>query len=221
MNVTVAKPRMPSSLVGWLAAALVTAVPIWWLHAIPVLTTASSARHAGHFPIVFVHMIGGTAMLFGGAAALYLGAMRRQLSIHRRIGQAYLLIGGVGAAAGLLLSILNRHHVTGIMIATGTLAATWLAVALLAYRAARLRRFDLHRDMMIRSYVLTWTFVGCRIAGRVPGAEEMGDPGGAAIVWLAWVGPMIVCELFLHARDLRGRADLIRTKTSSRESQIT
>ena len=51
---------------------------------------------------------------------------------------------------------------------------------------------------MIRSYVLTWTFVGCRITGRVPALEAMGDAGGAAIVWLSWVVPLVVCEFALQ-----------------------
>ena len=200
-SAAVARP-VPKPLIAWLAAALVTSIPVWWLHAVPVITANAATRHVDHFPIVVLHMTGGTAMLFGGAAALYLGATRTYLPVHRRIGQFYLLIGGLGAATGLWLSILNRHQLTGIMIATGTLAATWLAVAVLAYRAARQRKISLHRDMMIRSYVLTWTFVGCRIAGRVPALESMGDPGGAAIVWVAWVVPMVICEVILQSRAL-------------------
>jgi hypothetical protein len=53
---------------------------------------------------------------------------------------------------------------------------------------------------MVRSYVLTWTFVGCRIAGRVPALDTLGDAGGAAVVWLSWVLPLVACEVALQWR---------------------
>ena len=52
---------------------------------------------------------------------------------------------------------------------------------------------------MIRSYVLVWSFVFCRLASRVPGVEDMG--GGEAFIWLSWVGPLIVCEVALQWRS--------------------
>lgn len=49
---------------------------------------------------------------------------------------------------------------------------------------------------MIRSYVLVWSFVFCRIASRVSSIGDLGD--GQAFIWLSWVGPLIVCEVFLQ-----------------------
>jgi hypothetical protein len=66
----------------------------------------------------------------------------------------------------------------------------------MAYRAARNRRFDAHRAWMIRSYVLTWSFVLCRLVGRVPWLANIGD--GAAIVWLSWIVPLLLCEVGLQ-----------------------
>lgn len=133
-------------------------------------------------------------MLAVGAAALYIGWTRRAFRYHRLVGYTYLLGGATGAAMGLALSLRNAHRIGGITVATGTLAIVWLAVAVLALRAARNRRFEAHQQWMVRSYVLTWTFVGCRMAGRVPALEALGDSGGAAIVWLSWVVPLLVCE---------------------------
>lgn len=212
MDLTVSSARRGTVL--WLAAALVTSVPVWWWHAIPVLTGAKAARHVDHFVLVYGHMLGGTIMLFVGAAALYLGRTRRAVSWHRRLGQTYLIGGSVGAAGGLALSLRNAHHLAGITLATGTLAVVWLLFAGLAYRAARSHRFAAHEALMIRSYVLTWTFVGCRLAGRVPVLDALGDAGGAGIVWLSWVGPLLICETVLQwratkpvrARDTLGNA---------------
>ena len=52
---------------------------------------------------------------------------------------------------------------------------------------------------MIRSYVLVWSFVFCRIASRVSDIDELG--GGEAFIWLSWVAPLLVCEMLLPWQD--------------------
>lgn len=115
--------------------AIVTTLPVWVLHAIPVATTTAASNHADHFATVYVHMLGGTAMLIFGAMALYVGWTRRHFRFHKYIGYAYLTGGAIGAGGGLVLSIVNAHPPHGIGIATGTLAVTWLAFAAIARHA--------------------------------------------------------------------------------------
>jgi len=163
-----------------------------------VLRGAAASHHAGHFASVYMHALGGTAMLFAGAAALSFAAARRIGRWHRWLGRAYLVAGGVGAGLGLALSISEPHPLPGVGLATGVLAATWLAVAAMGYRAARNRRFDQHRDWMVRSYVLTWTFVFCRIVMRtLPEADPATIVG---IIWAAWIIPLVACEIALQWR---------------------
>ena len=66
----------------------------------------------------------------------------------------------------------------------------------MGYRAARNRRSDSHRAWMIRSYVLTWSFVSCRLIGKAPALANIGD--GAAIIWLSWIVPLLACEVALQ-----------------------
>ena len=190
----------PALLRALFVAALATSAWAWWTFAWPLITGASRHRHADHFALTYAHMIGGTLMLVAGSAALFIGWTRRGFRHHKWIGATYLIGGGLGAAMGLGLSLRNAHRITGITVATGTLAAVWLVVAGMAFRAARIRRFEAHREWMSRSYILTWTFVGCRMAGRVPALESMGDAGGAAVVWLSWVLPLVACEVALQWR---------------------
>ena len=198
--------RSPPGLA--LAAALVSGAFAWWLIAYPVLSLANPQRHAGHFALVFAHMLGGTAMLALGAANLYVGATRRFFRLHKLVGYSYLIGGGIGACLSVILALANGHRKvsapfavdvgsasdTGIALAS--LGIAWLATAAMAFRAARNRRFDSHQAWMIRSYVLVWSFVLCRLVGRVPVLSDLGD--GSAIVWLSWVGPLFVCEIALQ-----------------------
>jgi len=102
----------------------------------------------------------------------------------------------------MLVTSSMAHKAAGTAVLTNatvsllTLATTWLAFAALGWRAARNRRFVSHGQWMIRTYVLAWSFVFCRIASRVSNIDELG--GGAAFIWLSWVGPLIICELILQ-----------------------
>lgn len=179
------------------AAALVTALPIWWLVATPILTGAPErlARHAGHTPWIYLHAVTGTVMLFSGAAALWIGWTRRLFAFHRWVGATYLLSGAGAAGVALALTLVNVHHSVAQASATGTLAAVWLGAAAMAFRAVRHRRIDSHKAWVIRSYVLTWSFVFCRGLGKV---LPMSDAASDAALWMTWIGPLLVCEVALQ-----------------------
>jgi uncharacterized membrane protein YozB (DUF420 family) len=85
-------------------------------------------------------------------------------------------------------------------VATATVALTWLVVTAMACRAVWNGRFRQHRNWMIRSYVLTWTFVGCRIAQSVTIFPAMGSDGPTAAVWLNWIVPLLATEVVLQWR---------------------
>jgi uncharacterized membrane protein len=165
---------------------------------------ANEARHAGHFALVYVHMIGGTSMLLFGAANLYIGATRRHFRHHRAIGITYLVGGAIAAVLALVATLGPDHKTnpevvfTNATVSLSMLSLSWLVAAAMAYRAARNKRYDTHRDWMIRSYVLAWSFVFCRVASRVTDIDELG--GGEAFIWLSWVAPILLCEVALQWR---------------------
>jgi uncharacterized membrane protein YozB (DUF420 family) len=189
--------RLPALL--WLAA-IATSLPILWTVVWPILNTSRLPDHGAHVPLLLVHAGAGLATLLLGTANLYLGWKRLKPQLHRWLGYGYLTLGSIGATTAIALSMLAPHEPRGLYVATGTLAAAWLCAAAMAWRAARNRRFDSHRDWMIRSFVLIWTFVGCRIATKVTLFPALGDEGVAAAVWLNWVAPLVVCEIALQWR---------------------
>jgi hypothetical protein len=199
----------PGSGVALIIAALCSALPIWWIVVLPVLNGAAAPAHGEHYASVLAHAVGGTAMLIFGAGALYVGWTRRGMRAHKWIGYAYLIGGALGAGMGLALSVMNPHPLAGVAAATGTLALAWLAVAAMAWRAALNNRFDTHREWMVRSYVLTWTFVFCRIVMRLPQFSDVDGGTIVAIIWASWIAPLIVCEIALQwGRGARAQKNL-------------
>ena len=161
-------------------------------------------KHVGHFGLLYVHMLGGTIMLFFGAINLYIGATRRHFRYHKLVGRTYLIGGSLGAIVALIIALGPAHKsdvapmLTNTNISISVLGIAWLAAAGMAYRAVRNKRYDSHRDWMIRSYVLAWAFVFCRLASRVPTVADLGE--GQAFIWLSWIGPLIACEIALQWR---------------------
>jgi hypothetical protein len=170
--------------------------------ALPVATFSNTTAHKGHFPLTFAHMLGGTGMMVLGGLNLYLAARQDRFRLHRWVGQGYLVLGTLGAILALMITLSPAHKAVGGSILTNataslsTLACAWLCFAALGWRAARNRRFASHGEWMVRSYVLVWSFVFCRIASRVTNIGELGN--GEAFIWLSWVGPLILCEMLIQ-----------------------
>jgi hypothetical protein len=205
MNTSTNKRSWWTSPMGLLLVlGLLSSAVAWWMIAWPIASFANQAKHNGHFLRLYPHMLGGTIMLFFGAANLYIGASRQHFKYHKFIGRVYLIGGSLGAIAALSINLTTAHKsdaagiFTNSTLSTATLALAWLGSAAMAYRAVRNKRYDSHRDWIIRSYVLAWSFVFCRLASRVPGINELG--GGHAFIWLSWVTPFIICEFALQWR---------------------
>ena len=197
-----------------LFAAVVSSLLALWLIAFPVATLANTHKHPGHFELLYVHMLGGTLMLFLGGVNLYVGATRKHFKFHKLVGRVYLLGGSIAAISAITMALSPAHKsdpsvmLTNLSSSLTTLAMAWLAAAVMGYRAVRNRRFDSHRDWMIRSYVLAWAFVFCRIVSRVPAVGELG--GGQAFIWLSWVAPLLLCEVAIQWRV--GANNSVQTK---------
>jgi hypothetical protein len=178
---------------AWIGAAAVSSAVFIWLIAVPAFGPERQAIHTDHVPMLWAHVIGGIAMLFAGAVALRIGITREWFRWHKAAGYTYLCWGTLSSVTALIRSF-DVGHSPG--MATGVLAVVWLVFSAMAYRAVRNRRFDQHRDWMIRSYVAAWTFVFCRFWSR--SAPEALQPIEADMLWLAWVGPLLIAEVLLQ-----------------------
>jgi len=192
-----------ASAVWWaLGAAVLASAYVWAVKAPPfLLVTAADYQPEGLYAaVMFAHVAGSTAPLFLGPVLLWSGLERRIPTPHRWMGRTYLVVGAIGAVAALWVSVMATHEPKALYVATGTLSVFWLGAAAMAYRAIRNRRVEQHREWMIRSYVLTLTFVGCRLANHAPLFPELGAERVTAQIWLFWVVPALATEYFLQWR---------------------
>lgn len=181
--------------------AILSSLFVFWTTVLPMADGRGWPRHVEHLAILLPHIAGGVSMIIFGACALYLGWNRRALRWHRWLGRIYLIAGSIATVLVIVMAATAAHEPKSLYVATGTLAAAWLAVTAMGWRAARNRRFDSHREWMIRSYVLSWTFVGCRLATMIDFYPWLGIESVTTAIWVNWIVPLIVCEMALRWKE--------------------
>jgi uncharacterized membrane protein len=143
----------------------------------------------------------------GGILALVIGPFQfssrfrnKFLSIHRLIGKVYILAILVASAGALALAftVAMDVHWTWALALIG-LALPWTICVLMAYRSIRLMRISIHREWMIRSYIVTFAFVTFRILNDY----LMTDLGSfveraPTEIWISWAVPLLIGEVILQ-----------------------
>ena len=169
-------------------------------------------RHRPHVVWLLLHILTASSALFTGPFLLWSGFRRAFLPFHRKIGIVYLVGGSLGTSAGMLLSSVVKHRAPAFYFATFFLGLIWLTAASMAYRAIRNRQIEAHQEWMIRSYVLTWSFVACRIPD-LSIVQALGPGGDTTILWATWSVPLFITEVVLQWR--RGSARAARSSPAS------
>ncbi|HEY4381638.1 MAG TPA: DUF2306 domain-containing protein [Acidobacteriaceae bacterium] len=196
------------SIWTWLSWAVVAGLAAYFY-----VTTIPNYFHwdAGHYAQYWPNRWWLVAHVGGGSLALILGPFqfstmlrKRFVQVHRWMGRLYLagiLVGSVGAIyMGLWVSRLRAFG-----IALEFLALAWLVTSGMAYLAVMRRQFAVHREWMIRSYVVTFGFVLFRLAER---SHILASLGGAMqavmLAWMCWAVPLLVTDVVLNWRRTLG-----------------
>jgi len=161
-------------------------------------------RFWAHRLWLVTHIVGGLLALLMGPFQFWSGLRRRALSFHRWTGRLYL--------AGVVLAAVPTFHLVfyippsdGGWVAGSslvTLALVWLASSAMALRSILNGQVEIHKEWMIRSYVLAFSFVNFRwwmdwpvFANAGTFAERL-----TAVVWLGWTVPLFLTEVILQWR---------------------
>jgi uncharacterized membrane protein len=153
---------------------------------------------------LFLHINGGTLALLTGPWQFWSGLRQRHMSIHRWTGRLFLLgvAAGVAGAVGLVVKeVGNWAFGVGLM----GLAAAWLITTSMAYYSIRKGLVALHKEWMIRAYVVTFAFVFFRVMSDYSPMSRLRPEGDRdiTIAWACWVVPLAVTEMIFQLRRVR------------------
>lgn len=117
-------------------------------------------KYSSNLLLIRTHAIGSVTALLLGLFAFALQA--RRCRVHPLVGRVYaagVLVGGITA---LPMALMAEGGWTT-RFSFFLMATLWILTMLIAVRAARSRRFALHRRFMVRNYALTYSAVISRL----------------------------------------------------------
>lgn len=174
---------------------------------IPLLRSPPEKRLFHLIPWLLIpHIIAGITALLSGPLQFSSRLRRRNPKFHRVLGRIY--VSAVFIAAPLAIIIAATRHVPqAVFFVTANVvqAGTWLIATTAALITARNRHIQQHREWMVRSYALTFTFVGTRILQPLPAWSHLGRAGLAIAIIMVTFMAILIPDLALHWRELTTR----------------
>ena len=128
--------------------------------------TAAASNHWILRRWLLVHMTGGTVALLSGPFQFWTGFRKRYARLHRWTG--YFFLGGVavGSVCAFRMAIVTTLGWDW-GVALIALGLAWVTTTAMAYYAILRGRISIHKEWMVRAYVVTFSFVTYRSLGSV------------------------------------------------------
>ena len=156
---------------------------------------------------LLMHITGGMVALLTGPFQFWTGFRMRYARLHRWTGRIFL--GGValGSVAAYRMAI-GTTFGWAFGFALLALATAWFTSAAMALYAILKRQVQVHKEWMVRTYVVTFAFVTFRVLNDYYPGPRLQPPGDRAVAigWACWVFPLMFTEIILQLRRMRSRA---------------
>ena len=171
---------------------LVTDYPMYHAYRLQVIAD----RH-----LLIPHTLSAVIALLAGPMQFSSRLRQRHLKFHRVLGRIYVISVFVGALTGIALSS-GRPGMPG----TCVQAVAWVICTTAAVITARNRQIVRHREWMIRSYAVTFTFVSSRVLNPWPLYwSHLNDRLAAVGLIVFTLGSLAVVQLGLNWRGFTTR----------------
>ena len=156
---------------------------------------------------LLMHMTGGMVALLTGPWQFWTGFRMRYAKLHRVTGRVFLCAVAVGATGAYRMAISTTFG-WAFGFALLALATAWVTTAGMAFYAILKGQVQIHKEWMVRAYVVTFAFVTFRVLNDYyPGASLQPDSDRAVSMgWASWVLPLLFTEIILQLRRMHSTA---------------
>jgi hypothetical protein len=173
---------------------LVADYPMYHAYRLQVI----SDRH-----LLIPHTLAGIFALLIGPVNFSSRIRQHHLQLHRVLGRIYVISVFIGAATGVALAA-GRPGLPG----TSIQAAAWIICTTAALITARNRQIVEHRQWMVRSYAVTFTFVSTRVLNLWPRYwNHLGDTFANVGLIAFTLAALLIVDLGLNWRELTTRPE--------------
>lgn len=153
---------------------------------------------------LLLHITGGMVALLAAPWQFFTGLSGKFMNIHRYTGRIFL----AGVTAGVTGATYMAATTTfGWAFGFGLvgLAAAWASTTSMAYYAIRKGLVEIHKEWMVRAYVVTFAFVTFRVFSDYGPTSRLRPVNDLSITlsWASWVVPLFITELILQLKRMR------------------
>lgn len=176
-----------------------------------LLTKSESVRYSIYLPAFYAHIVTGSIVLITGVFQFSRWIRARFTAWHRNSGKVYIFVILIFTApSGLVMSLYaNGGLAAGIGFAL--LALLWWIFTWKGFQNAVHKRWDIHREFMMRSYALTFSAVTLRLYSFCFAlAGFRGELVYIMIAWLSWVPTLVVLEIYLRQKTIKQEVRVIK-----------
>jgi uncharacterized membrane protein len=171
---------------------------------------------------VFIHILFGMTAFILGPFQFISRIRKNYVKTHRTIGKIYLCAIAVSAPASIYMSLtsqINFVYASGLFM----LAIAWITTSLIAYISIRKGLTTIHREWMVRSYVVTFAFGTFRVFSELLEGWGVGPPElrFAVMAWSCWSVPLFATEVILQVKKFNKLRLAIGKKSTAPIAEIT
>lgn len=162
------------------------------------LTPEALGKYYNFRWILIAHITAGGGTLIFGFIQFWRKLRIYSYRLHRIVGVLYVAAILVSSTCALVLSFTTAYKVNfPFAFALQIWAAIWISSTAIAYYHAIRKRFKLHEEWMIRSYIITLSFVIQGLLLKTAFVQRLGsfDEISPSFIWMGWTIPLYVYEI--------------------------
>lgn len=202
-----------SAIFRLLCWALLIAASAYFIYRnIPQFFTFTQASYGDYYwpkhTMLFLHICGGLTATVLGPFQFIARIRKNYVRVHRFMGRTYLVSILLGSIAGMYLAITSNVNLA-YTLGLASLAVVWFTTSLMAFICIKNGNISLHREWMIKSYVITFAFTTFRLLYQILSDWNVSDSTTrlTLLSWACWAIPLFVAELILQAGKIKTSSD--------------
>ncbi|HEY5824683.1 MAG TPA: DUF2306 domain-containing protein [Cyclobacteriaceae bacterium] len=173
------------------------------------LTPQAMGKYFNYRWILIAHITAGGGTLVLGLIQFWPKLREFSWKLHRVIGILYLLAVLVSSLCALILSFTTAYAINlPYAFSLQVWVSVWISSTIIAYYSALRKNFKLHKEWMIRSYIVTLAFVISGLTLKIPYVQQLGSFAevSPSLFWMGWAVPLYVYEIIRSSNQFRTKS---------------
>lgn len=162
------------------------------------LTPQSLGKYYDYKWILIAHITAGGGAIISGMLQFWKKLRNYSWKLHRFIGFIYLLAVLTSGLCAVVLAFTTAYKVNlPYAFSLQIWVSVWVSTTFIAYYAAIKKKFQLHKEWMIRSYIVTVAFVISGLILKIPYVQSLGsfEDISPSLFWFGWAVPLFIYEV--------------------------